>query len=260
MRSAMCAAVLALLVSAPLPAFAQAPSVSPPSEPAACTAAPNSQACAAARACAADITSFACREGLRAQTYESAQWALDLGATQLAERVRRLRADLDTSDGCLRAPVFEMAESAPTGVFDFAASYDLYQRLVQPFASTMAGKTRVLVAPSGPLMSLPFSVLVAAPEAAGPATLATFQRAQWLGIRYALSTLPAPSSLRALRCPRRENGACAPAAGRPAARRAFVGYGDPILGGGAQPAQTECRSAPYAAGGLDQAALATLAD
>jgi CHAT domain-containing protein len=81
------------------------------------------------------------------------------------------------------------------------------------------------VVASGPLGGLPLGVLVTQAPVAGeddadPAVLA---RTAWLADRYALTTLPAVSSLRAI----------AHDAARAGKAGSFLGFGDPVLQGGA---------------------------
>jgi hypothetical protein len=95
----------------------------------------------------------------------------------------------------------------------------LYQVLLGPLAPLIEHK-HVLIAPAGALASLPFQVLVATkPVEALPHSLEGYQAAAWLGLRYAITVLPAVSSLPALRgLPRQER-----------ASEAFMGFGDPNL-------------------------------
>jgi CHAT domain-containing protein len=71
------------------------------------------------------------------------------------------------------------------------------------------------VSPGGPLLSLPWGVLVTKAPAAG-------QPPQYLARDTAISVLPTIGSLRELRA----------VAGRSAAPRPFIGFGDPAFGGG----------------------------
>ena len=80
----------------------------------------------------------------------------------------------------------------------------------------------LLVVPSGPLTSLPFSVLVTEPpKTAMPAKFADYRQAAWLGARQPISVLPSVASLAALR--RHAKGS--------AASDPFLGFGDPVLAG-----------------------------
>ena len=88
---------------------------------------------------------------------------------------------------------------------------------------------RLLVVPSGPLTALPFHVLVTAPPSEDlPKTFEGYRSAAWLARSNAIATLPAVSSLKALR----RN-----AAGLAAASD-YIGYGDPVLMGDS----ASCRS------------------
>ena len=153
------------------------------------------------------------------------------GAAAVAGRVARLRCQVDsatcgeTGAAGTRgvASVFGASVARGGRPFDRTAAFELYRDLVAPVESALAGAPRLYVVASGPLGALPLGVLVTAAPAAGeddadPAVLA---RSAWLADRYALVTLPAVSSLRALL----RGGSASPAL-------AFAGYGDPVLGSG----------------------------
>ena len=91
-----------------------------------------------------------------AVTREARLWRqIPLGAAAISERVAKLRAGLFNPD--------PNASAAP---FDLAASHELYTTLFAPVDGVIAGKSKLLVVPSGALTSLPFQVLVDA--TAGP--------------------------------------------------------------------------------------------
>ena len=105
--------------------------------------------------------------------------------------------------------------------FDRASAYALYRDLIAPVESALEGTSTLYVTTSGSLARLPLGLLVTAPPTAGddadPALLAA---TPWLADRYALTMLPAVSTLHALqRTP--------PATGS----TAFLGYGAPRLAG-----------------------------
>ena len=102
--------------------------------------------------------------------------------------------------------------------FDLAASYGLYKKLLAPFDDRLVGVTHLIVAPSGALASLPFSLLVTAPPA-GPHA---YVGAHWLIERMAVSEVPSPRAFLNLR----EARAHAKPAPRP-----FLGVGNPTFTG-----------------------------
>jgi CHAT domain-containing protein len=68
-------------------------------------------------------------------------------AAAVAALVQRLRAGI------------EPTASAPPR-FDTEAAQDLYQAVLAPVAARLEGARALVVAPSGPLLSVPFSVLL----------------------------------------------------------------------------------------------------
>lgn len=126
---------------------------------------------------------------------------------ELDQRVRAIRASLDAADGALRP-------------FDLAASAQLYADLLGAHTGRLAGVKHLIVVPYGPLLSLPMALLVTRPPA-GPLT-DDYRAVAWLAGDMAISVLPSILSLRELR----------DKAGRSAAARPFIGFGDPLLAGG----------------------------
>jgi len=140
-------------------------------------------------------------------------WTRVEGRRAIEQRIHALRCQVDDRT-C--APASRPAEaSAPA--FDTGAALDLYRRLIAPVEPAFNGADRLFVTASGALATLPLSMLATAVPAPGD-----LRNVKWLGDRYALTTLPAVSNLRATRTTTR----------RPAARQwAFVGYGAPMLNG-----------------------------
>ncbi|MFY9655733.1 MAG: tetratricopeptide repeat protein, partial [Methylocystis sp.] len=133
-------------------------------------------------------------------------------AKQFAEDVRKLRDALDVA----KEP------DARTPHFDAGRAHQLYNFLVKPAEALLADAKSLIIVPGAALQSLPPSVLVT--EARRDARGADYAQVAWLAKRYALSVVPAASSLTSLRRfaePRRP-------------KRPFVGFGDPdFMGGGA---------------------------
>jgi CHAT domain-containing protein/tetratricopeptide (TPR) repeat protein len=82
--------------------------------------------------------------------------------------------------------------------FDFNRAAELYQTLIAPFATVIAGK-RLIIVPSGPLTKLPFQVLLA--KAPDPALtgIASYRAARWLGLDHPITVLPSVGSVATLR-------------------------------------------------------------
>jgi CHAT domain-containing protein len=145
----------------------------------------------------------------------------------LARAVATLRCGLDAkrwSDGgepsCSALLNFDKSarEWLP---FDVNVAFELYQTLVRPFEAKIRGK-HLLIVPSGALVGLPMSVLVAEkPLEAIPSTLAGYRQAAWLGQRQPITVLPSASSLRALRQYAKNSRATKP----------YLGIGNPLLDG-----------------------------
>jgi CHAT domain-containing protein len=132
-----------------------------------------------------------------------------LGLPALTETVRRLRETLEPGPDNRPKP------------FDVDGAYRLYASLLGPLAPRLAGATELSVVPAGPLLSLPLGVLVTRPVAA-PAD-GDYTKVPWLGREVPISVLPSVAALRDLRA----------VAGRSAAPKPFVGFGDPDFKGGA---------------------------
>ena len=125
---------------------------------------------------------------------------LDIELAALEAGVSQLRASFAPEDGKLPA-------------FPYDVSHDLYTKIFKPLEEHLAGARHVMVVPDGALTSLPLSVLSRTGDEDKPA---------WLAESYALTTLPAVSSLRALRVlARKAGGEVSP----------FTGFGDPSLDG-----------------------------
>lgn len=109
-------------------------------------------------------------------------------------------------------------EPAADGVlpFDTALAHKLYKLFFGAAGKAIAGK-HLLIAPSESLMQMPFAALVVDE----PRPDAALSEAKWLGAAAPLSILPSVSSLRALRRVSRPSEA----------KKAFLGFGNPLLSG-----------------------------
>lgn len=139
-------------------------------------------------------------------------WLWDVAATydRCAELVKKYRYDTNI-DG-------RFVQVLP---FDLKRAHELYKTLLGP-AEDMIKNKHLLIVPSGPLTSLPFSVLITEPPmVAIPDKIADYAEAAWLGMRRPLSMLPSVTSLRALR-----------QFAKPSlASKTYLGYGNPLLEG-----------------------------
>ncbi|MBO0756798.1 MAG: CHAT domain-containing protein, partial [Bradyrhizobiaceae bacterium] len=165
-------------------------------------------------------------------TKTNAKWVrYELGSEMLAREVSALRCGLDyegswTDSHCsdLLKITYTRAEHDAFGKplpFDLARAYALYKGLFGQIEDLIKDK-RLLIVPSGPLTQLPFQVLVTkAPKVAIASSLADYQDVAWVARQYAITVLPAVSSLKALRALSRRSHASEP----------YVGFGNPLLDG-----------------------------
>ncbi|MEJ0018320.1 MAG: CHAT domain-containing protein [Acetobacteraceae bacterium] len=123
---------------------------------------------------------------------------IDAGLKDVAELVRRVRAGIELT-------------SAGLPTFNVADAQKLYQLTLGGVASSMEGVRSLVVAPTGPLLSLPFEVLLT-----GPAEPNNLADAPWLVRRFTLAHVPAPSNFVSLR----------KIAGGSRATRPWFGFGD----------------------------------
>ncbi|MBK8063258.1 MAG: CHAT domain-containing protein [Betaproteobacteria bacterium] len=134
-----------------------------------------------------------------------------LGEAELARTVAGLRRALDVGE----------AELARFPRFDLEASHALYAKLLAPVEAGWRNANNLLVVPHKALAQLPFAVLATAPAKLAAATplFAEYRTAPWLIRKTAITQLPSVATLLTLR--RMPAGS--------AARKAFVGFGDPLF-------------------------------
>ena len=146
----------------------------------------------------------------------------------LVEQVTRIRASLDQQHNAgLAAMQFQP--------FDVAGAAELYTLLVEPLRPALAGVQHLLVVPDEVFLPLPFGVLVTQTQGEAYQAMAQWHAQQhplspqqprgytqlaWLAREYAITVLPAATSLRALRHFARQPGV---------AREPLIGFGDPQL-------------------------------
>jgi CHAT domain-containing protein len=102
------------------------------------------------------------------------------GEAAVARLVARLRAGAERP-------------ALPAG-FDTAAAQELYRLVLGPVAPALADVTRLVVAPGGPLLALPFGVLLT-----GPADAAHLADAPWLLRRMTVVHVPSSGNFVSLR-------------------------------------------------------------
>lgn len=175
-----------------------------------------------------------------------------LGEAALGALVDKLRGEI--AGDAARGTMLGGAGATRPAAFERKLAHTLYRELVQPVETVLAGKTTVMTVASGALGKLPLALLVTDTPTGADGDPAAEAATHWLVDRYALTSLPAVSSLRALRCllaPADERHPGCAGAGRrtaPAAPRAdaalLAGFGAPALRGAAG---TQSRAPTYAA-------------
>ena len=155
----------------------------------------------------------------------------DLGTKALTREVQVLRCGLDEEEWATPTKarhcgdllgLKELPDPSRPLPFHLGRAHALYEALFGQIEDMIAGK-RLLIVPSGPLASLPFHALVTKqPQTELPATFEAYRDVAWLSRTNAIATLPAVSSLKALRQHAR-NGQ--------KSSSDYIGYGDPVLNG-----------------------------
>jgi CHAT domain-containing protein len=162
---------------------------------------------------------------------DKATWTrVAMGADSLTDAVKKLRATLDPT-GSTRASESAFGEEFSEGgtPFDRTTAHELYTSFIAPLAEVIEGKDSLLIIPDGAFTSLPLSVLVTEPPEGSDADAEALRTTAWLMNAYALTTLPAVSSLKALRLFEKRSEGSEP----------FRGFGSPTLVGRAGAAAAE---------------------
>ncbi len=166
-------------------------------------------------------------------SHDTARWTrLGLGRTYLTNTIEKLRCGLDHSawsgarlercqdllPGATGADVESGRAPLP---FDLSTAHELYNDLFQLVDPLIEGK-HLFIVPSGPLTTLPFSVLVTKGWT-GDVDIPSvrLRDVSWLGLRQPITVLPSIASFNALRRIARPTLARAP----------FAGFGNPLLEG-----------------------------
>jgi len=168
-----------------------------------------------------------------ALTKTEARWIkLPLPPRAIDEHVQALRCGLDharwnageNEDMCVKLVKthrFHGMGFAGALPFDLERAHQLYQALLGPVEDLIKDK-HLLIVPSGPLTSLPFSALVVQPPKVRIAhNPIEYRDAAWLGVRQPITVLPSVPSLKALRVHAKTSQATKP----------YLGVGNPLLDG-----------------------------
>ncbi len=126
---------------------------------------------------------------------------LSVGTVQIGRLVRAVRASIEPND------------SGALPAYDTAAAGAIYRDVLGPVAGRLAGASDLVVAPSGPLLSLPFEILLT-----GPARADDLAAAPWLVRQFPIAHVPAAANFVALR--KLVGGSHAP--------QPWFGFGDPV--------------------------------
>ena len=155
---------------------------------------------------------------------------LSIKRRELEALVRKLREQLDLG-GAASRKVFSEA-------FDTATPNEIYRKVLAPGEKLLGGVRHLIVVPDGALQSLPLGVLVTELPVKPIRELKDHADVAWLAKKYAITTLPAVGSLRALRAFTRATPGAEP----------FTGFGDPDLGGRGGEARRASLAALFARG------------
>ncbi len=123
------------------------------------------------------------------------------GRARIGRWVRAVRASIEPDDAG-HLPAFAAAP-------DFA----IYRAVLGPVAAGLRGASDLIVAPSGPLLAIPFGILLT-----GPARADVSATAPWLIRRFPIAHVPAAANVVAL----------SKLAGGSRAPRPWFGFGDPV--------------------------------
>ena len=135
---------------------------------------------------------------------------LNIGREKLDQSVQILRRHLDPEN------ISDLGGIRP---FNTTLAFKLYTKLFAPAEPMLKDVRHVFVVPDAGLQSLPLGVLVTKETQSSFTDFSGYRRVGWLAKKYALTTLPSVSSLRAFRTFARATNA----------QRPFLGVGDPKL-------------------------------
>lgn len=136
---------------------------------------------------------------------------LDIGRKAIESSVQLIRQRLSQDvDGISKLRPFDAAEA-----------FSLYQKVFAPAEQYITGAKHIMLVLDGALESIPFATLVSEMPNEKIKTPEDHRKLAWLAKRYAFTTLPSVSSLRALRTFSKRSLGDQP----------FIGFGDPALEG-----------------------------
>lgn len=146
---------------------------------------------------------------------------------RVAAAVKRLLWDVGADNGVSAEDAAKWEkEGGPGYPYDRKTAFALYQQIVTPVESVLAGKRQVSIVTGGVLTSLPFGILVTEPPQGADGDPQTLRDTKWFSDAHTLVTIPSIQSLQMLR-----NAATAVRAESAALGAGFAGYGDPNLDG-----------------------------
>jgi len=160
---------------------------------------------------------------------------LSVGRAQVAKEVAQLRKSLDPG-------VATIDEIPP---YDVALANQLYQQVLAPVQTSLAGKKVMLTVPHAELGQLPLSLLVTKPTTqppkGGAIPFSGYKTVPWLTRDIAVAQVPSVTALTALR---------SLPAGNPN-RKNFIGFGDPYFSSEQEKsAQKQAKSTQLATRGI----------
>lgn len=132
---------------------------------------------------------------------EKSAWAeMGLSGRELTEKVQALRKDIDPLGYGTRSADTENSRAVLPS-FDRQSAFELYQVLLGNHAiqDVIAAKSTLVIVPSGPLTSLPPSLLIESAPTGNDDDPEALRNTQWLIRDKAIAVLPTVSSLRTLR-------------------------------------------------------------
>lgn len=140
--------------------------------------------------------------GFLVQTSGIAAYEINLSGQAAKEAIGELRR------------AFQEDSAGRLSEYDVSAAFDLYRQLFSPVERQIAGVEELFVVPNGPLLSLPFGILVT--EKPPEIRNSDYTEVRWLAEKAAISVFPSARSFVDLR-----------AIARPSlANNSFIGYGN----------------------------------
>lgn len=182
-------------------------------------------------------------------TPKTAAWhRIGIGRGLLSDQIAGIRASL-AQEATLRSAAPLSADFARPRVqpFDRTGAWLLYAEHIAPLTPFLKGAAHLYTVVDGPLTGLPLSLLVTDMIAGDDDDPGTLRATRWLFQDFAMTTLPSVESLAVVRGKARRD---------PGADYAFLGFGDPALGGAVQATST---AAVLRAGTADADSIRALA-